>query len=104
MHARGGAGGVIMETSALFGLLLGLTVAPIALAALLGEWLNEQMRSQAGFKTLARDLGLGAGRSIILALKTWRGGYVPQLCTPKVPASEQRDICEIRPDWAESPP
>jgi len=45
-----------MDSNVHFGLLLGLAIVPIALAALVGEWLNEQARSKTGFRTWVRNL------------------------------------------------
>ncbi len=55
-----------MDTDLLFGLWFGLTIIPIAVAALLGEFPNEQTLYEGGFRVWARNLALRAHRSIVL--------------------------------------
>jgi hypothetical protein len=45
-----------MDTGLLFGFLFGLTIVPIALAAVLGEWLNEHMQSRTELRAWAMNL------------------------------------------------
>ena len=44
-----------MDADLLFGVFFGFTIIPIALAAVLGEWLNERVRSRVGETARARN-------------------------------------------------
>jgi len=87
-----------MDENLLFGFLFGLTIVPIAVAAVLGEWLNEHMRSWAELGAWAMNLASWARRGFVLWSR-WRTD-IPRRRTGNVPLPRPKEARDVDTEWA----